>query len=112
MEDGWRKVGESGGGYVVATLFNVDTKESKSVCVRDYDYSDCSRDDDYWYDAPIDKDAVVMWRKENGIIGEGVDVVIVKGRKLPIGYTGKIVKMRKVYDCYDRWIVKNCAIVG
>ena len=125
VEDGWRKVSESGGSYVTAKLFNVNTGEDVTICVRDYDYSDGSRDDDYWYNMSVDDDARVAYCVKHGIIDKGVRAMVVKGRKIAHGYTGRVVKMRKIYDCYDRWVttyavfsdgkstdVKNCVLVS
>lgn len=104
IEDGWRKIGENGGSYVTATLFNINTGETASVCVRDYDYGDCRNDDDYWYNALIDNDARREWCRRNGRITDGLTAKVVKGRKVPIGYTGKVDRIRKVYDRYNRWV--------
>ena len=49
LENKFYKVRQEGGSYVVATLYNPITKESKTICVRDYDYFDCSRDNDKIY---------------------------------------------------------------
>ena len=38
-------------------FFNPCTLEEYSKCVRDYDYMDCSRDDDEAYYMEIDKNA-------------------------------------------------------
>ena len=47
---GFFKVDQRGGSYVVAQFYNPDTGETRSECVRDYDYGDCSRDKDDLYD--------------------------------------------------------------
>lgn len=125
VEDGWRKVAERGGSYVVAVLFNIVTGESDSVCVRDYDYADCSHDNDYWYDMAIDKDALRAYQKANGIISVGDTVKVVKGRKIPIGYSGVVVNIRPVTDRYGRQVadyvvfddgkatsITNCVLVA
>lgn len=56
MENGFYKVAQTGGTYVVATFYNPETGDMKSKCVRDYDYSDCSRDDDELYYMEINED--------------------------------------------------------
>ena len=102
MRDGWRKVAESGGSYSIATLFNVNTAESASVCV--YDYDDPRNEDDFWRNVAIDKDARLAWNKANGVVAEGLMARVVKGRKVPLGFVGRVAKIRKVYDRYDRWV--------
>ena len=102
LEDGWRKIGEDGGTYVTATLFNTRTGETVSICVRDYE--DSRKDDDYWYHTSIDNDARREWCRRNGRITDGLVAKVVKGRKVPIGYTGKVDRVKKVYDRYDRWV--------
>ena len=47
--EGFFKVKQSGGSYVVAVFYNPYTGETRSECVRDYDYGDCSRDNDELY---------------------------------------------------------------
>ena len=51
------KVAQSGGSFVVAILFDPETKETKDVVARDYDYADCSRDNDEVYYMPINEEA-------------------------------------------------------
>lgn len=102
VEDGWRKIGESGGGYNIAYLFNVVTHETASVCI--YDYDDPRNEDDFWRYARIDDDARRARCRIAGIVTDGLMAKVVKGRKVPIGYTGRVVKIRKVYDRYDRHV--------
>ena len=102
-ENGWRKIGQHGGSFVVAKLFNILTGDEDSVVVRDYDYSDCSRDNDYWYDMPVDKDAQQMYNRKHFIITEGDTVMVIKGRKLPHGHVGIVTKIREIRR-YGRWV--------
>ena len=44
---------KSGGSYVTAEFYNPTTGETRSECVRDYDYGDCSRDNDELYNMPF-----------------------------------------------------------
>ena len=44
--NGYKKVSECGGTYVVDVFWNPVTEDEKRFCARDYDYSDCSRDID------------------------------------------------------------------
>ena len=102
MADGWRKVGIDHGSYEHAYLFNVNTGETASVCV--YDWDDPRNEDTFWYNVSIDDDARIAWCKKCNKIDAGLVVKVVKGRKVPIGYTGLVVRIRKVYDRYDRWV--------
>ena len=104
MENKFYKVAQSGGSFVVATLFNPITYEADSVVVRDYEYGDCSRDNDEVYDMPIDKEVWKIWQHHLGHIVPGDTVEVVKGRKIPIGYTGKVKQIKPIYDRYDRWV--------
>ena len=49
FKEGFFKVKQDGGTFICATFFNPVTKEEFSECVRDYDYSDYSRDNDDLY---------------------------------------------------------------
>ena len=104
MEDGWRKVNQKGGSYVVATLYNVKTGEDASLCVRDYDYSDGSRDCEEWYQASIDEAAKTAYFRKHGIIYPGASVVVVKGRKIPLGTVAVVESLRAVTDRFGRWV--------
>lgn len=104
FENKFYKVDEKGGSFVVATLFNPITKETDSVVVRDYDYSDGSRDNDYWYDMPIDKAVRRVWLHHNGVILNGDLVEVVKGRKLAKGYVGRVQVIKSICDRYGRWV--------
>ena len=102
IREGFKKVDESGGTYVVARFFNPETKEEYGQCVRDYDYADCSRDDDEAYYAPIDEEARAAWIHFNGGILVGDTVKVVKGRKLPIGTVWVVDRIYDWKDCYGR----------
>lgn len=56
LPKGFYKVAQNGGCYISATFYNPDTKEVVSCCVRDYDYADCSRDNDELYYIEIDEE--------------------------------------------------------
>lgn len=98
--DGYYKVAQSGGTYIVATFFNPETEEECSLCVRDYDYSDCSRDIDDLYYQQIDKDARRKWYRKHGVICTGDTIKVVKGRKIPIG---TIAVVERIYDWKDQY---------
>ena len=100
FENRFYKVGQEGGSYVVAYFFNPVTKEQDSKCVRDYDYSDGSRDNDELYYMPIDEDARRAWWRHNGIISVGDTVEVFKGRKIPVG---TVAKVERLYDWRDRY---------
>ena len=102
MADGWRKISQDHGSYEHAHLFNVKTGETVSVCV--YDWDEPRNEDLFWYHASIDDDAHMMWARKNGVIIPGLRAKVVKGRKVPIGFSGLVMKIRKVYDRYDRWV--------
>ena len=101
---GFKKVAQSGGSYITATLYNPTTKEVIVKCVRDYDYDDGSRDDDELYYAPIDEEALKMYRHDNGIICIGDNVVVVKGRTIEHGYIGEVISIKPYRDRYGRWL--------
>ena len=100
MLEGFRKVAQSGGSYVVATFFNPETKETDSRCVRDYDYADCSRDNDELYYMPIDEEARRLYLRHMGVISAGDIVKVVKGRKVPVG---TVAVVEKLYDWKDQY---------
>ena len=103
IDDGWRKVSESGSSYVTATLFNVRTGEEASVVVRDYDRWDLSEcDAPEWYNVAIDDDARKAYCRKHMIITDGSRVMVIKGRKVPVGTTGIVDRMKKIYDRYGR----------
>lgn len=102
IESGFYKVSQQGGGYVTATFFNPETGDYFTKCVRDYDYSDCSRDDEEAYCMPIDERARKIWLRKWGIIEVGDTVEVYKGRKVPIGTVSKVVRIYDWKDCYGR----------
>lgn len=104
IREGFYKVSQSGGTYVTATFFNPCTLEEYSKCVRDYDYADCSRDDDELYYMDIDKNAERAWKHHNGEILWGDEVKVVKGRKVPIGTVANVKAIYPYHDRYGRWV--------
>ena len=102
IKEGFYKVCQSGGTYVTAIFFNPCTLEEYTQCVRDYDYSDCSRDDDELYYMDIDRNAERAWKHHNGEILWGDEVKVVKGRKVPVGTIANVKEIRPYYDCYHR----------
>ena len=107
MKDGFFKVGQSGGTFVVATFYNPMTDEEFTKCVRDYEYADCSRDDDDLYYMDIVDESHPAYRKymhKHGHFLPGDTVFVYKGRKIPVGYSGKVAKIRAIKDRYGRWV--------
>ena len=125
VRPGFYKVSQNGGTYVTALFVNPETWEDYLVCVRDYDYGDCSRDNDELYYMPIDEEVAELYRKHIGIIAAGDTVEVYKGRKVPIGTVAKVARVYDWRDCYGRTqatyavfedgrktSVYNCRIVG
>ena len=108
IKEGFKKVSESGGCYVTARFFNPETGEEYSSCVRDYDNSDGSRDDDEAYYAPIDEEALKLWKRKHGIVSVGDCVKVVRGRKLPIGRIGIVTRIYDWKDMYGRVQTRYC----
>lgn len=124
IEKGYYKVLQEGGNYVIATFYNPNTKETITKCVRDYDYSDCSRDDDELYFMEINKDIQRIYYHDKGMILEGDKARVIKGRTLKHGYIGTVQKIKEYKDKYGRWLadyiyfedgkkinIKNCELV-
>lgn len=101
---GFFKVAQSGGSYVTATLYNPTTGEDKIVTVRDYDYADCSRDNDEVYNTPINDEVRRVWLHKGGHILVGDTVEVVKGRKVKVGTIAIVKEIRPYYDRYGRWV--------
>lgn len=102
--EGFKKVAETGGTYVVATFFNPETKETLTKCVRDYDNSDGSRDDDELYSMPIDEQTRRAYLHHLGNILVGDKVRVIKGRKLKLGTVAHVRECKQVKDRYGRWV--------
>ena len=102
VKEGFFKVSQTGGSYVVAYFFNPVTKEEYSKCVRDYDYADCSRDDDELYHMEINENVRKQWLHHHGCILIGDTVKVVKGRKIPTGTIARVVKYGEFRDRYGR----------
>ena len=94
---------DASGNFICASFYNPVTKEHFTKCVRDYDYADCSRDNDELYYMSIDTEILRQWNIDNGIIFEGATVEVFKGRKIPIGTIAKVEKIKPFYDRYGRW---------
>ena len=102
LKEGYFKVAESGGTFVVGTFFNPVTKDSYTEVLRDYDYADGSRDNDELYYMEINEEARRAWKHCNGQILEGDMVMVCKGRKVPIGTHGIVKRIVPYKDRYGR----------
>lgn len=102
LENKFYKVSHNSGSFVTGDFFNPVTKEHRTEVLRDYDYSDCSRDNDKLYYMEVDEDVKRIWLHYNGKILKGDTVEVVKGRKLPIGYVGIVKEIKPFYDRYHR----------
>lgn len=100
--DGFYKVGQGGSIYITATFYNPKTKEVIIERVRDYDYADCSRDNDELYYMPIDENVRTQYLHDHGCILKGDTVKVVKGRKVPIGTVAKVIDKKPYNDAYGR----------
>lgn len=100
--NGFYKVAQDGGTYVVATFYNPVTNECITKCVRDYDYADCSRDNDELYYMDIDNEARTKWLHSKGVILVGDVVEVVKGRKIPVGTVARVTDKKPYKDRYGR----------
>ena len=101
-KDGFYKIGEESGCFCTALLYNPETKEVRYECTRDYDYADCSRDNDELYYLPINEDYRKMYLHEQGIILVGDMVEVYKGRKVKIGTIARVTEFRPYKDQYGR----------
>ncbi len=101
--EGFYKVSESGGTFVTGIFYNPETKEERHEVLRDYDYSDGSRDNDELYYMQINKKVRWQWLHAKGVIQTGDTVKVVKGRKVPIGTVAKVTDKKPFYDRYRRW---------
>lgn len=125
MENKFYKVAEEGGTFVTGEFYNPITGEHRHEVLRDYDYADCSRDNDELYYMPIDEEVRHIWLNSRGIICEGDTVRVVKGRTLPHGLTATVKCKRDYTDKYGRWFATylyfedgrkineaNCKLIG
>ena len=105
IENKFYKVHTSGYSLTIATFYNPITKESFSKKIWDIDDDRLLWDEDIQelYNMPIDKEVQRMYYHHDGKILDGDIVKVVKGRKIPIGYIGKVEKIKPFYDKYKRW---------
>lgn len=109
IEDGWFKVGEDFGSYAMCYVYNPTTKQYFKTC--QYDYEDDRANDNNFRFEPVAwvSDAFAEWfadayyefvrrvlvrkMREQVTPKVGDMAVVFKGRTLPIGYNGKVVKV-------------------
>lgn len=101
---GYFKVKQSRGSLVTATFYNPETCDEISEAMRDYDYSDCSRDNDDLYYMKVDERVSRLWRHRNGEILVNDIARVAKGHKLPIGKTGRVKEIKPIYNKYHRFV--------
>ena len=92
----------SGCTLVTGHFYNPITGEDKLFTLRDYDYSDCSRDNDALYYMPVDKEVLRLYQHRHGMILEGDRAMVTKGRKIEHGFVGTVTKIYDWRDCYGR----------
>ena len=107
LENKFYKIGMGGGTFVTALFYNPVTHETDTKVARDYDYSDCSRDNDEVYYMPINeaaKEKYRLWCNEQygGFLKVGDTVEVFKGRKIPVGTVAEVVRMYDWKDDYGR----------
>ena len=125
LENKFYKVTHKGGTFITGMFFNPVTKEEKLEVLRDYDYSDCSRDNDELYYMPINEEAYKAWQHFRGNILVGDYARVIKGRTIEHGFVGEVKAIRKYTDRYGRWIadyvyftdgrkinINNCELVS
>lgn len=116
--DGFRKIGKKvGRSLVQVQMWNPDTKEMLSIVVEDYDYQYPDGPFlapavksyglpvlEHLRNAPIDNAALHDYNVYNDIVFVGAEVEVVKGRKVPIGTTGAVTRIRDVSDRFGRHV--------
>lgn len=104
-DNGFYKVAEDGYSFISDIFYNPLTRESHIINVRDYDYSDRSRDIDELYYMDINEEVrKVYLHVEMDAILVGDTVKVIKGCKLPIGTIGIVREIKPYYDKYHRWV--------
>lgn len=109
--EGFYRVKTGLGGLRYDTFFNPETRETKQVCIADYD--DFRNDKYDLGDLPLAERAfpevhaafIAEIRRRghlNGGIYEGDLIEVFKGRKVPIGTVARVVKFSEWKDRYGR----------
>ena len=124
QENGFYKIYETGGVYVVGYFYNPITKELKTECLRDYDYDDRRNDNDELYYMPINEEVKKIYLHEKGVILVGDKAKVIKGRTIEHGFIGVVINKKEYKDKFGRWVadyiyfedgrkinVNNCELV-
>ena len=120
----WKKIMiDEGYSISYAIMWNPETNETKQVCI--FDMNDPRNENEEVRNMSLDEKALEEYRKKHGIIVESCKVKVIKGRTLPIGYTGIVKSIKSYTDNYGRWIadyvyftsgekinIKNCVRIG
>ena len=113
MLKGYFKIADSYGSFCSVVMYNPSTKDYKKINVRDYDYEyiydglTANYDEkilDELYYMDINKEVLLQYKIDNGIVAVGMEIEIVKGRKYPKGTKGTVVKKYSYKDKYGRWL--------
>ncbi len=104
FENKFYKVSHTGGTYVTGMFYTPITKEEKNEVLRDYDYSDCSRDNDELYYMDINEEVRAEWLHNRGVILVGDNAKVIKGRTIEHGFVGTVKAIHDFKDRYGRWI--------
>ena len=114
--DGFHKIGtDVSPSLVHVAMWNPETKELRRIVVEDYEYAypdgpfmagsvrEYGLDTiERIHDAPVDKDALRDFNIHNNIVFVRAIVKVAKGRKVPIGTTGTVTRIRQIHDRYGR----------
>lgn len=102
---GFYKVAIDNGGVCVCTFFNPETLESFDRITWDIDNIQLEYDEEIQFlrYMPLNEEIRRIWQHHNGVILEGDTVEVFKGRKIPVGYVGKVKAIKPFYDRYHRW---------
>lgn len=124
--DGFRKVAnEVSPSLVHAVMWNPDTDEVRRIVVEDYEYAypdgpfmtDSIRqyglgEVERIHDMPVDEQARHDYDISRGNVFVGAEVRVTRGRKVPVGTTGTVIRIRKVNDRYGRHVATYADIRG
>ena len=100
---GFYKVKEEGSRYRTATFFNPYTGQHFTESWdsdNDQDYYDDFKSE--MRDVPLNKDALWVWNRSNGVVQNGDKIQVVKGRTIPKGTEAKVEAIRPIKDKYGR----------
>lgn len=114
---GYKKIHESYGSLRKVTMYNTTTRDKKCIITDDmeYEYQGGHTSTEYTgielkklWDMHIDEDALLQYKKDNGIMHIGAKIEVIKGRKYPRGTTGTVIKLYDYKDKYGRFIAEYC----